>query len=377
VAVRRPSRPRRTALFAGYVLVVVLVSVLAIGALLAEKIRQSLGDGRLEGNWLYDDTREARTALPPHAVSHFAYKGLAFDSYTDARGLRVRAPGVETPVDVLLVGSSYLHGWGVDQPDTLAGVLEANTGLRVANAGVPSANTLAAVRAVEEFADLKPRWVVYDSVDGSFRWNACPCVEGIPTPFCVPEEYVAVDRDGAAYMPAPVRSIWAPLQGNRRMYETIARDRQLLGGSYWALRGALGKLYKDHFQTCSADRSLHELSMNYALTRLKEAARAAGAELIVMYVPPLDGSAMGIQTPLQQFLAPRSKDLALLDLSDELFLYRSSGPLEDLQLKGDFHPNAAGNRLMARGLCRRLQAQAGDAAVPSCDWSIGAAQKSK
>jgi hypothetical protein len=193
----------------------------------------------------------------------------------------------------------------------------------------------------------------------------------------VPEEYVAVDRDGAAYMPAPVRSIWAPLQGNRRMYETIARDRQLLGGSYWALRGALGKLYKDHFQTCSADRSLHELSMNYALTRLKEAARAAGAELIVMYVPPLDGSAMGIQTPLQQFLAPRSKDLALLDLSDELFLYRSSGPLEDLQLKGDFHPNAAGNRLMARGLCRRLQAQAGDAAVPSCDWSIGAAQKSK
>jgi hypothetical protein len=379
VAVPRKPRSRRTALYAAYVLVVAVVSVFALGALLAAKTRQSVGPGKLEGNWLYDDTREGRIALPRHASTHLEYRDLAFDSYTDARGLRVSAPGVETParVDVLLVGASYLYGWGLDQPDTLAAMLEANTPLRVANAAVPSGNALGAMRAVQEFADLEPRWVVYDGLDGTFPWNVCPCVQGIPTPLCVAQEYVAFDGDGAAYMPAPIRSIWAPPQGNRRMFETITRDRQLLPGAYWALRGALGNLYRRHVQTCSSDRSLQELGMDYALTRLSEATRAAGAELIVMYVPALDGSSIGIQTALQGLLARRANDFTLLDLSDELFAYRSTETPEDLRLKGDFHPNAAGNRLMARGLCRRIQAQAGTATVPSCDWSAGAAQKSK
>lgn len=376
---RRTSRPRRTALYAGYVLVIALVSVFAIGALLAEKTRQSVGPGKLEGTWLYDDTREGRVALPRHAETRLEYKDLFFSSYTDARSLRVSAPGVETPaqVDVLLVGASYLYGWGVDHPDTVAATLEANTRLRVANAAVPSANTLGATRAVEEFADLKPRWVVYDSIDGTFPWNVCPCVQGIRTPLCVAQEYVAFDRDGAAYVPAPIRSIWAPLQGNRRMFETIARDPQLLPGAYWALRGALGDLYRRHVQTCSDDRSRQELGMDYALTRLSEATRAAGAELIVMYVPPLDGSSIGLQSALQRLLTRRANDFTLLDLSEDLLAYRSMGTPEELRLKGDFHPNAAGNRLMARGLCRRLQAQAGSEAVPGCEWSVDPAQKSK
>ena len=379
MASRRPSRSRRTALYAGYVLVVVVVSVFAVGALLAEKTRQSLGPGKLEGDWLYDDTVEGRVAPARHAVTHLEYKTLGFDAYTDARGLRVSAPGVETPtqVDLLLVGASYLYGWGVNQPDTLAGVMESNTHLRVANAAVPSQSTLGAMRALEAFADLKPRWIVYDAIDGAFRWSVCPCVQGIPTPLCVPQEYVAFDRDGTAHLPGPIHSFWAPLEGNRRLYETIARDRQLLAGAYWALRGVLGSLYKQHVQTCDGDRSRQELGMSYALTRLGTAARAAGAELIVMYIPPLDGSSMGVQSPLQSVLTQHKDDFTLLDLSDELFAYRSQGTPERLQLEGDFHPNAAGNRLMARGLCRRLQVQAGDAAVPSCDWSISTAQKSK
>ncbi len=355
------------------------VSVVALGALLAEKTRQSVGPGKLEGTWLYDDTRAGRVALPRNAATRLEYKDLAFSSYTDSRSLRVSAPGVETParVDVLLVGASYLYGWGVDHPDTLAATLEANTRLRVANAAVPSANTLAATRAVEEFADLEPRWIVYDAVDGTFAWNVCPCVQGIRTPLCVPQEYVAFDRGGAPYLPEPIRSVFAPLQGNRRMFETIARDPQLLAGAYWALRGTLGGLYRRHVQTCSSDRSLQELGMDHALTRLSDAARAAKGELIVMYVPPLDGSSIGIQSGLRGLLARRANDFTLLDLSAELLAYRSAGTPEELRLEGDFHPNGAGNRLMARGLCRHLQAKAGDEAVPSCEWSVDAAQKSK
>jgi hypothetical protein len=380
VTVRQPARARRTALYACYVLAVAIVSVFALGALLAEKTRASAGPGNLTGTWLYDDTREGRVALPRHAATHLDVRQFVFDSYTDARGLRVSARGVETPaqVDVLLVGASYFYGWGVDQPDTLAGVLEANTRLRVANAAVPSGSALGAMRAIEEFADLRPRWVVYDLTDGHSAWTVCPCVQAMPTPLCVPQEYVAFDRDGAAYLHAPIRSVWAPAQGTRRMYETIARDRQLLPGAYWALRAALGNLYRRHVQSCNDDPGQQELGLDYALTRLGAAASAAGAELVVMYIPPLDGDAIGIQSSLQGWLARRSNYFALLDVTEDLVAHRSTGAPEELQLEGDPHPNGAGNRLIARRLCRHIQAQAPDLPALSCEWEVGAsAQKSK
>src|SRR5262245_63620980 len=96
-----------------------------------------------------------------------ATRGLDFRVYTDSRGLRVGAAGAETPerADLLLVGDSLFFGWGVDHADSLGAVLEARTGLRVANAALPIVGTLGAARAVERYADLEPRWVAYGISD--------------------------------------------------------------------------------------------------------------------------------------------------------------------------------------------------------------------
>ena len=59
-----------------------------------------------------------------------------------------------------MLGDSYAMGWGVEQGESFPEILEAATGLRVLNAGVPSYGTpreLLMLERLDRFLDLSQR----------------------------------------------------------------------------------------------------------------------------------------------------------------------------------------------------------------------------
>ena len=68
------------------------------------------------------------------------------------------------PVDVVLVGDSFMVGSGLDQKDTLAEELARSTGLRVVTV---SPHDLSYYLRIEEFIEHPPKWVLYSRVERS------------------------------------------------------------------------------------------------------------------------------------------------------------------------------------------------------------------
>lgn len=63
-------------------------------------------------------------------------------------GLRDDEESIEAP-EVVVIGDSHAMGWGVDQSDTFAQVIESRTGVRVLNAGISSYGTAREIASLE------------------------------------------------------------------------------------------------------------------------------------------------------------------------------------------------------------------------------------
>ncbi len=92
------------------------------------------------------DARLAYTLRP----GHFTFSNVEFDTEFDVNSLGIRDDEVslEAP-EVILVGDSLGMGWGVEQDETFAQLLERQTGLRVLNAAVSSYGTARKLRMLE------------------------------------------------------------------------------------------------------------------------------------------------------------------------------------------------------------------------------------
>jgi hypothetical protein len=73
--------------------------------------------------------------------------------------------------EVVVLGDSFAMGWGVEQNETFAQVLERLTGLRVLNAGVSSYGTVRELRMLARVDTSATSWVVIQFCNNDFFEN--------------------------------------------------------------------------------------------------------------------------------------------------------------------------------------------------------------
>ncbi len=159
-------RLRAAALWVMFVLAVVSAWALAETAILMllrhprwiesapAKMRQNLGDlyDALDRPIIQTDAERARFdselfyTLRP---GHFEYRAREFATHFEVNrlGFRDDAASLEGPA-VVVVGDSLAMGWGVEQDETFAQIMERRMGQRVLNAAVASYGTVREMRAL-------------------------------------------------------------------------------------------------------------------------------------------------------------------------------------------------------------------------------------
>ncbi len=86
-------------------------------------------------------------------------------------GLRDDEESLRQP-ELIVLGDSYAMGWGVEQDETVAAVLETTTGLKVLNAAISSYGTVRELRMLERLDTSRMRYLVIQYSGNDDRENA-------------------------------------------------------------------------------------------------------------------------------------------------------------------------------------------------------------
>lgn len=146
----KPSRSAGGRLRAATVALLAFALSLCAGELV---LRSTLAFDRLQYHYMrardvfqFDTARvqfdpELGYITRPRLTVGFRNREFVTTVCTNSMGLRDDEASLEDP-DVLLLGDSFAFGWGVDQGESVADVLERRTRLRVLDMGVPGYGTL-------------------------------------------------------------------------------------------------------------------------------------------------------------------------------------------------------------------------------------------
>lgn len=88
----------------------------------------------------------------------------------NSRGLRDDEKSLHNP-DIIVVGDSYAMGWGVDQEDTFAEVLEKKSGLNVLNAAVASYGTAREMIVLRHLETKNLKYLIIQYCENDFDEN--------------------------------------------------------------------------------------------------------------------------------------------------------------------------------------------------------------
>jgi hypothetical protein len=280
--------------------------------------------------------------------------GLTAHIYTDGRGARVNAPGERTPdqVDILTVGCSFSWGHLIENQDTYTERLRRKLGVRVANFAMGSYGTLHSLQTLRRNLDLRPRLVVYGFIRKHVYRNLSPCAPSI-APFCAPQAYVTVDRQGTSHIRPPRFEYFTPELNRKFMEEVATTERFNLHDVVWRARVDLFRLANYGSLSIPDDAETGEKSLAWLLGQMDEATRGAGAQLLVVYIPRLVPGRV-LPPPHELLEAVETHRLNLLSL-EAAATRRLQGAAElDFSLE-DGHPNAAGHGFIADELERAIR----------------------
>jgi len=92
---------------------------------------------------------------------HFRYRNREFDTdfHINSKGLRDNESSLTAP-EVIVLGDSYVMGWGVEEPETISKQLEKVSGLRVLNAGISSYGTARELKLLNQLDVSQLKFVI-------------------------------------------------------------------------------------------------------------------------------------------------------------------------------------------------------------------------
>jgi hypothetical protein len=102
----------------------------------------------------------------------FRFRNREFDDefHVNRLGLRDDEASLRSPAIVVL-GDSYAMGWGVAQDETIAEIIERETGLRALNAGIASYGTVREMRLLDRIDTSHLRYLVIQYCNDDFLEN--------------------------------------------------------------------------------------------------------------------------------------------------------------------------------------------------------------
>ena len=335
--------------------------VLATGALLAVSSRaggRALAGGLLiAGDPLIVPDATLGFARPTNARTDVRDRDGAFryDVYTDARGLRVDAPGDETPdrVGILTIGGSFSAGHGFANERSYTERLGRHFRVPVANAAVSSFGTVGALRSLARFADLEPRVVVYGVIPDHLRRNLDPCAPSFHAP-CLSVPHLAPAADGGweIWGPEPAQSAVAFAFGER--------VRALRERPTWIGRVSLGLdelRYRALARTREPPRASEreqDRALGWALRRMARRAGRLDATLVVVAMPHMDAPHLGRFGERVARVAPSG--VVVVDFAAAMRERPPEAGLRPLVLtREDHHPSAEGHAQIARVLADAIE----------------------
>jgi hypothetical protein len=284
--------------------------------------------------------------------------GLAYHLFTSDRRARVSARGEATPpqVDLMTIGCSFSWGHGVENPETYTAVIARRTGLRVANLAFSAYGTVQAVQMLERNLDLRPRIVVYGVIQDHVKRNLSGCA---PTygPACLPCAWVDFDPAGRPFLHPPDRDAYA---FNRRFWDTFlfrrgSWPRRLAVAAEADARRLAAPIPRD-----TGDPAARQASLEFLLGRMRALTRAAGAHLVVVYIPYLERDTTNPVPPALSaaLRSVNGEGVTILDLAPVVARYYADPSRPLLRFERDPHPNPAAHALIAGELEDTLRRQA-------------------
>lgn len=321
-------------------------------------LRHSYGGVWTRGDPLYVPDPEIGFGPYRGGVTQFHVRGTDrfVEVSTNPQGLRVppgRRQTSVTSADVVTVGCSFTFGHGVDAAEAYPAVAAEVSGLTVANAAFSAYGTTGALLALERLSALRPKVVVYGFLDAHMKRNVSPCAPG-PFAMCRSQAYVAITARGPEIRP-PSGGDWGGRLG-RRLLAELDRPEGLADG--WRglalLAGnAVARLTTPHWTDSPENQ---EAALSFLLHRMKGAAAAMGARLVVVRIP---SELTGADAPRGFSPVPAALTRSLppgVELIDETSTVAALPPHQSLRLSSpDGHPAPLVHRAIGEDLGQRLR----------------------
>jgi lysophospholipase L1-like esterase len=308
---------------------------------------------RFDGDWMTQTDGEIGFVPPPRAKTTVRdlKTGAAYHVFTDSRGARVRAFGVEAPknVGIVWVGCSVTWGYGVEADDTFASLVERRLSASGVNLAVPAYSGLNAAQRLKRNLDLRPSVIVYGFVETHRFRNLSPCAPAYP-PFCMPVSYVAFDENGRAQVQKPRTADFSPDLYRRYYSEVLSREESFtLADVWWRMRADLLHYRERRGIPYPTDAASQAKAMELVIEEMLAAADQVGARLVVVAIPHLQKGAGG-RPPRALREAVRGKRLTFVDLEAIVRQHYQDPQALPLHLPNDAHPSPAGHARIAEAL---------------------------
>jgi hypothetical protein len=308
---------------------------------------------RFEGDWPFerDDEIGFVAVRNGRTLRRDPASGLTHTLFTDHRGARVRDPGDRTParVDLLTIGCSFAQG--VVNADTFTERLRRQRGLAVANFAMGSYGTVHSLLVLRRHLDLRPRVIAYAMIEDHLHRNVRPCAPSY-APYCTPVAHVALAPDGTPTLRPPRWELFSP-QLNRRFYEEITMSD---GFSYrdviWRARLDLLGVRESRRIAAADDAATRAASFRWLMEGMADAARRAGARLLVVYIPSLRRGETAPPPPEVAAAVFAQGDATLVDLAPAVLAHHREPGAASLVLGDDPHPSPAAHALIADAIGR-------------------------
>jgi hypothetical protein len=302
-----------------------------------------------EGDPLFAFDAETGYVARPNSSTKWTMLGadgrvnVQYHVYTDQRGARVAVPGQRSAdhFDILMLGDSFAWGHGVENEDTFASKTIAALGGSGTNLALASYGTTQSLQLLRRYRGLAPRLVIFElNVDHLWR-NVSPCTRSA-YPFCMDSAHVAWDGQGHLYIARP----WS--DGVTRLRLHLRAERGGLDPLTWIIHGldvAVARVRSQMANATATDKTKQNTALEFLIEQMARTAHEMNAALLIVFLPEESMS------PPPEFLSRSAAQLrySFLDLRP-VFMKIDAAARQDLFLKNEGHPSAAGHALIAQEL---------------------------
>ena len=264
----------------------------------------------------------------------------SYDVITDSTGARIS--GEKQQIDsstfppITVIGCSFTWGLGISNNETYSQLVGDKLHLQIQNHAMGGYGSVQSFQMLEQFGS-KSHLIIYGFLDDHLRRNVTPCAPS-DAPLCLHVSTVKRSSDGQFYIDdnistnnIPTINSFFSLLKHKEFYSL-----KMIRFGFKSMFEKLESTFGENNTTLPTDSRLD--ATEFILRKMESYAISHEAHLIVVNV--------GIGNPSQNFLQLSkrkwSDNVSFLDASK--FDGFSD---QELQIRGDGHPNAKGNELIA------------------------------